>query len=382
MKSAPFAAATLVSMVLLVSPGDATVDPPAPVTTLRLACEDDAWAGADVPSMEANYTHPFCWAHVGAHHYFVGNNTTYRLEGGVGRALAVEVQYDGGGLAEGRAVDSEPPRVGVTTPLVIETSLDGANWTRVATGDHRLVSYDADASLEANLFAHSGLPDAACTESDPYCNVRQWVAFTVGPGPPFRFLRVREPLGAGGGLSGFLDWSELALNLTVPAQPPAPPRESKTVTKRCERDLLEDVRDGIPSAWNTTAACSFGGIHRFEAPTFFHTYYLGNATLQRVAGRLLVVEWRAEPVGDGGPFPLLSGPVLVQRSPDGIRWVTIDRFTAESGVPRLFDLGAAGTGESRFVRIVAGPNAPYSGAAKHPWAFVVWSEVEVTGLLA
>lgn len=225
---------------------------------LSLNCNNQ---NADVQSMEHEYLEKGCWGHLGMHTYFLGRDTVYDLQAGEGRVFSVEQQLSP--PLEDPRLQTDPPQL--FTPLPIETSLDGIEWTRVSEVDYKFIGLESGGTSS-----------------------RQEIFFEFeADGQPFQYLRVRQPLSAAQGLSGYLDASRLAINVTESDE--SPPALSQASTRTCEKDIMEAVWDAHP--------CWFGGINRWDTPSFIHTYPLGDATLDRVEGTATFAYWRPEDPG-------------------------------------------------------------------------------------
>lgn len=297
-----------------------------------------------------------CWWHNGHHTYFL--NGTYTLAGGSGRVFSVEQQ-----LAPPRrpslAVDgpASGPGVDADAPIQIEVSLHGRSWTQVG-----VASYDLAAAGAAGLSAP----------------IRQRVTFTLESlDRPFRYLRIHQPRSATGGLSGFLDASDLTVRLhDAPAQPKVPAPQGPQTLTCADGDILEDFFRAHP--------CTYGGANRYDAPSFLHTYPLGAARdVDEVSGRAAVAPWRT----DDYALPLLPTPsqatetrLFVQTSRDGIHWTTHARVPVRFGVPTTFTADVDAT--ARFVRLHADYHPLYDQAGSapslhHPEGYMLRSRIHV-----
>lgn len=341
-------AALLVALVLALptsaSAGEQTT------FTLELDCSNPS---ADVGSMEHTYLEQGCWGHVGIHHYFVGGDGAYTLHGGAGRLFSVEQQLSP--PVEFAAPRTSPPQVVSSMP--VEVSLDGITWTRVADAGYRF------AGLESGGTA-----------------TRQEILFTfTAAGEPFRFIRVRQPLSAAQGLSGYLDASRMTLEVGDAGLVPAPVvTRQENAARNCSEHIMEAVWAAHP--------CWFGGINRWDTPSFFHTYPLGDARLDRVEATVVFAYFRPEDPGTccgQTRSGILDGPVLLQSSLDGEAWQTIATVEVGYGTPHTFAVDGLDGRESRFLRLVADKHPGYWNhpALKHPEAYLLHSELILTGLL-
>lgn len=318
---------------------------------LELHCRSD---GADVRSMEHEYLEQGCWGHLGIHTYFVGQDAVYELKNGTGTAFSVEQQFSP--PVEDFSVQSSwPPQI--LTPMPIETSMDGLQWTEVAQAEYRFVGF---------------------TEGGTSLRQEVVFEFQADEGNEFRFLRIRQPLSAGQGLSGYIDASEMTLLVTQVGPAPTPDlSEQENVHKSCLDDIMEAVWLAHP--------CWYGGINRWDSPSFFHTYPLGNATLERVEGTALFEYWRPEDPGTccgQSLIGVLDGPVFLQSSTNGENWQELASFDATYGVPLEFSVELDGH-DTSFLRLVSDKHPGYWNhpALKHPEAYLVHSELSLSGLM-
>lgn len=317
---------------------------------LQLHCESEV---ADVRSMEHEYLEHRCWGHLGIHTYYAGTDTTYVLKGGSGTAFSVEQQLSP--PLEDPGAEAWPPQV--FTPLPIETSLDGIQWDAVASAEYKF----------------AGLQQGGTS-------MRQEMEFEfeTEDEPEFRYLRIRQPLSSAQGLSGYIDYSEFVLDVRIAEVQPQPPLvEQSGVHLSCLFDTMEAVWAGHP--------CWYGGINRWDAPSFFHTYPLEHAVLDRVEGMALFAYWRPEDPGTccGQTIPgMLDGPVFLQSSLDGVHWGDLATFNATYGVPLEFSVDLDGH-ETRFLRLVSDKHPGYweHPALKRPEAYLLHSELVLDGWL-
>lgn len=302
--------------------------------TLKLRCGGDKatpyWA------MEFTASKGTCWMHGGHHTYFFGDRT-YRLVRATGMAFAVEQMFS----PPTEVVPGSPG----TTPVWLEASLDGRTWTPAGFAPYRLLTS------------------------------RQEVKFDIGKGPEFRFLRVRAPRSAAQGLSGYVDHT----SLDVVAAPlgrvptPKPALGFRTAELTCEDDILEDFFAEHP--------CTFGGINRYDAPSFFHTYFLGDGVrLSQLSGRFRLGPWRT----DDTPATQ-DCKAFVQISVDGVRWTNVGTFDGSYGEDREFFVTLKNV-PARFVRLFPDYHPRYddtrtAAPLHHPKGFFLDSTLTVTGSL-
>lgn len=302
--------------------------------TLKLRCGGDKatpyWA------MEFTASKGTCWMHGGHHTYFFGDRT-YRFVKATGMAFAVEQMFS----PPTEVVAASPG----TTPVWLESSLDGRTWTEVGYAPYRLLTS------------------------------RQEVKFEIGDadGPVFRFLRVRAPRSAAQGLSGYVDHTSLDVVATPLGPAPKPRPAARTVDLTCEDDILEDFFAEHP--------CWFGGINRYDAPSFFHTYFLGDgARLTKVTGRLRLGPWRT----DDTPATERC-KAYIQVSVDGVRWTNVATVDGPFGEERTFSVALKNV-RARFVRLFPDYHPRYddtrtAAPLHHPKGFFLGSAVTVTGSL-
>lgn len=290
-----------------------------------------------------------CWMHGGHHTYFLDG--VYRLDGGTGRVFSVEQQlappsdYEGG---------LHPHSL-----LDVEVSMDGLEWTVID-----VVPYEFLSNVSAGRAGFE---------------MRQSLAFTLSASnETFAFLRVHNPVSLTQGLSGFLDNSRFDLELARVADPPS--RENVTGHYSCmEGDVME--------SFFATHPCWFGGIDRYDAPSFFHTYPLGGVgAVTNVSGTVQVLPWRS----DDWFLPLVpeSAQVVgtlvhVQTSANGMNWTTVASVPATFGVPASFEVALPDPIDARFVRYFPDYHPRYdeyqqSAPLHHPEAFLVDSTLDVT----
>lgn len=303
--------------------------------TLDIHCNPDR---SDIAAMESEYARFGCWAHVGHHQYLVGDDVVYELWGGEGSAFSVE-QHFGAPTEPG---DVSPTDLQVNTTVPIETSLDGETWQTVEDAQYRFLPGDD----------------------------RQRVEFSFdADGEPFRFLRVRQPRSAGQGLAGFLDRSVLTLEVTEQRPVDTPASHTGSVDLSCGDDILEDVFALHP--------CWFGGPNRWESPSFFHTYFVENATIDELEGSFITKNWRED---DFGFLIQHTDGVLLQTSQDGVHWQTVAEVDTTHGVPQSFSVDLDEHPAS-FVRFASARHPDWGDhpALKHPASMFLHSELTVTG---
>lgn len=348
--------------------------------SLVLYCEDHEGflpEGA-VPSMEASYwPEPGgCWQHIGMHTYFPGVNKVYRLHGGSGFVNIVEQYF---------TAPTELVADGTATRMAVETSLDGLTWTEAATV---AIPWTP---LTPSVGTYEGAP--ALTLDAVSGPVR--FSFTAD-GELFRFLRLRESKSASQGLAGFMDHSEVTLDVSVASKVDKPVLSARRdVAKTCAADILEDVFAEHP--------CTYGGIHDFDAPSFYHTYPLGGpARLDRIRGQVTVglfrtgyrfVQGRAYGVlfYDTGPEPVVAEAahtveelgLNIQVSEDGTAFRTVGTVQVRAGVPATFDVAGLAGARARFVRLVSDPTAEAATvpSRKYAEAYIVHSGLTLDGML-
>lgn len=327
----------------------ATIDVRTADMILRFRCGNDPttpyWA------MEFTSTKGSCWIHGGHHTYFTGD-ARFVLRGFTGFAFTVEQQFS-------PPTEHETDPIGVT-PLHVQVSLDGITWTEVAHGEYRFV------------------PDVL--QGDLVLATRQRVDIVAeGLAAPFRYFRLHEPLSAAQGLSGYLDHTEFNVEVDRAGTTAAPILARATRALACETDILEDIFPTHP--------CTFGGIDRWDAPSFWHTYVVGDgARLDRIEGTFVLAPWRLDDWTQGAP---LNGAAAVtarvQTSVDGVHWTDVATIPATFGVEAAFDVALTGH-EARFVRLFPEYHARFDQTADfapnhHPKGYFVTSDLVVEGLL-
>lgn len=304
---------------------------------LKLICGGDAsfpyWA------MEYTASKGTCWIHGGHHTYYMRG--AYAFHGVHGLAYAVEQEL----APSATVVNASHP---LRAPVRVEVSLDGLAWTHVGEA----------------LYAYGPL--------------RQYVWFDVdGNGEPFRFLRLHAPPSLSEGLSGYLDHSDLRIVADALVTPvAASPATSKT---------LDCATGGVMEDFFALHPCWFGGVDRYDAPSFFHTYVAGaSANLTRVNGSFTLAPWRSDDFFSGAPLLSVNATkAFVQVSVDGIDWTTVATVNATYGVPKSFSVALPGT-NATFVRLFPEYHANFDrwdtlAPHHHPRAYFLDSRVTLEG---
>lgn len=304
---------------------------------LKLVCGGDAsfpyWA------MEFGASRGTCWIHGGHHTYYMRG--TYAFQGAHGLAYAVEQEY----APSASAVNLTHP---LEAPLYLEISLDGRSWTEVGQARY------------------------------PYGPERQYVWFDApATGQPFRFIRLHAPLSASQGLSGYLDHSDLR----VAADALLTPVSASNATSRS----FDCAKGGVMEDFAPTHPCTFGGVDRYDAPSFFHTYPVGgSANLTRVKGSFTLAPWRSDDFFSGTPLLTVNKTkAFVQVSTNGMDWTDVATVNATYGVPQAFNVTLPGT-EAVFVRLFPEYHANFDqyvalASNHHPRAFFLDSRVTLEG---
>lgn len=331
---------------------------------LRCAGPDpNAGAPDALPAMENQYDHNFrCWGHIGTHTYFVGANATFAIRGGYGSVFPKET----GSTGQALVVQAKPA---LEPGVAIETSMDGATWDvlRYVEIPNRVDRiHDA---LEA--VTDLDLPEPPF---DTLHDLEPFITYTLeDSGREFRFLRVRMPASPTGGLTGYLDGSELRLNVTKVRDEPAPPLAASSAEYDCGAHLQETVFAERP--------CFFGStLEYFDAPSATHTYWLGApSNLTRVAGSATFHPYRSIATVQQSEAVITA---FVEASKDGVAdWVVLGSFPALYGAPAPFDLAV--DSHAQFLRIRTEPHRLSSQGGTHHWAgFVVTSTLALEGDLA
>ena len=307
---------------------------------LKALCGGDAsysfWA------MEFTASRGTCWIHGGHHTYYMRG--TYAFHGARGFAYSVEQELSPS--TDVVNLSREP----VTTPLYVQVSLDGATWTDVGAGVYE------------------------------YGPLRQVVWLDVtGQGQPFRFLRLHVPLSAAQGLSGYLDHSDLRIEvdalLTGVAVDPTPTTRALDCA---EGDVMEDFFAAHP--------CWFGGVDRYDSPSFFHTYLAGpSSNLTRVSGSFTLAPWRSDDFHQGTPLLVVNRTLAyVQVSENGVDWTNVATVTATYGETKAFDVAIPGGVDATFVRLFPEYHARFDqwqtvAPNHHPRAYFLDSRVTLEG---
>lgn len=301
-------------------------------------------------TMEFSASRGTCWIHGGHHSYFMGDHA-YALRELHGFAFDVEQQF----------APSLPDPAFITDPLhrqlSVEVSLDGRSWTTVGSGQYGYV-----------------------TPADPTRDTyeRQNVFFDiVASGQPFRFLRVHNPLSLSEGLSGYLDHTQLRFKVDDLGPVARPASGPATRSYSC------DASDNM-EAFFATHPCWFGGIDRYDAASFYATYFLGeNATLDRATGTFQLAPFRDDDFTAGTALASARfTKAYVQTSVDGRNWTTQATVNATYGVPQAFDLTLPHV-DARFIRFFPEYHALFdlNDSRHHPRAYFLQTDVTVTGLL-
>ncbi|MDX1610743.1 MAG: hypothetical protein R3185_00130 [Candidatus Thermoplasmatota archaeon] len=335
------------------------VDAPA-VVPLRCAQQENF----PYHSMEWSVSGETCWFHHGHHTYRL--DAPARLLGGEGVVVSVEQQFTPPTEYE------DPP---FKTPIRIETSLDLETWEEIGVAEYRLLEDPREGSL--------GLA------------IRQSLQVTFEASEePFQYVRVYNPRSSAQGLSGFLDASRLDLFTEPASEAPAASEAARVeVTLSCEEgDHLEAFFEAHP--------CWFGGINRYDAPSFLHTYPVSDVPMLvgEVSGEATVLPWRSddwfEPVPLSNRTSAYTGwnarvnhtNVSVQASVDGMVWRTLERFRVDWGQATTFDVILEDPVPARFLRLVPDPHERFDqwrslAPNHHPEGFLVHSGVSALSAL-
>lgn len=312
----------------------------------------------DSPLWQRNMEHSWsggkCWMH-GGHHTYVFEEPV-RLVGGAGSAFSVEQQF---------SPPSEYEEVPFETPLHLEVSQRGDEWTHLEDANYRFLEDPREGSI--------GLM------------TRQRVTYTFdADAEPVRMFRIHQPPSAAQGLSGFLDASRGHLLVNTTDEGASPPTLGPgTVELTCREDVLE--------AFFAEHPCWFGGVNRYDAASFFHTYHPGDGTtVSEVEVTAQVAPWRTDdwflPISISGDQveQTTQTRVFVQASPDGRSWTTLGEETVAFGEPATFEITLDEAHPASFVRLVTDHHPLYdqyrqSPSLHHPEAYLVHSEVALTG---
>lgn len=328
----------------------------------------------DLSSMEWSLGGKPCWIH-GGHHTFVLEEPA-RILGGEGFVRSVEQPF-----SPPSEYEEQPLQ---TTPIHVQVSPDGQTWT------------------ELDAIEYAFLSDPIGFALFPFTGGRQDITFELDGAEDIlvRFIRVHQPRSLAQGLSGFLDQSRIdfftePIEDPEPATPQASPADSLVLS--CEEgDLLEDFFAEHP--------CWFGGVNRYDAPSFYHTYQPGQgATVTSIEASVEILPWRTDdywtpvPVLDAEGVTLAredereayrdqveNATVTIQASPDGRSWKTLSSTNVAYGEPTTISVGLDEPEPARFLRLVPGFHPRFDQyrdvpANHHPEGFFVASQLELTG---
>ena len=303
---------------------------------LRMSCGGNP----HVPTWSMEYADQgdACFIH-GGHETFFFGGTVYELHDGDGAVYSVEHQM---------APSLEAANANATAPIHIETSVDGQTWTDVGSATFRYLPADPNEAL--NNLGDEGLP------------VRQLIFLSLhGNGEHFRFVRVHDPISAGQGLSGYLDFVALFLNANEVGAVPTPTTATQTKELACANgDVIEDFIAAHP--------CTFGGVDRYDSASFWHTYVAGDgATLTRIGGSFALAPFRTDDYNNvETPLPFLGAAetpstnasrstdtyAVLETSIDGQSWTRQATIPAKYGVAQAFSIDVPGGQAAMFVRLV------------------------------
>lgn len=317
---------------------------------LRLRCGGEG--GTPYKAMEFSASKGTCWIHSGHQTYFTGAHR-FGFRHLSGFVYSVEQQFS-------------PPTEFVTadpgvTPIHLEVSEDGLAWTEIGIGSYQFLPDVLDGSL-------------ALQE-------RQFILVeATGSGESFRYLRAREPLSAAQGLSGYLDMSAFDVRVDILDPVDEPTLAPGTRTLDCAAgDHLEDFFAAHP--------CWFGGIDRYDAPSFFHTYPIGEgASLNTINGSFTLLPWRLDDWTQGDSLTNATNvSAYVQTSIDGVHWTDVAVVPTTFGTTTPFHV-ALDHQAARFVRFFPEEHARFDQTAEfapnhHPKGYFVDSRVTVEGVL-
>lgn len=268
-----------------------------------------------------------CDARLGIETYFVGKDRTYRLHAGKGLVItngmtlspSTDIVGPNGGPATSPSIIAAPQR------LILETSLDGFLWTEIQVRNLNWVGVEVP-SLDTEH-------DPQVTTAGTVFGARyvNFFSFSVFEPPEFRFLRVRQPQSAAQGLSGFIEATNLRIEV-VEDRILTPPAPTANVQERtCHLDMMDHT---FP-----THRCWFGGAQHWDAASVYHTYFLDNTTLTRIEVTATPLLYRAlDAIADASPVnanpagAVQSGRVHVHLSEDGERWTELTN-AADPEVP-------------------------------------------------
>lgn len=310
-------------------------------------------------TMEYSASEGTCWMHSGHNTYVL--DEPVRLLGGVGWLRSVE---------QGLSPPTEYEQPASTTPVHLQASPDAQTWYELDS-----VEYDFASDVIAG-------------------ERRQDITFEFTTDTVAEYFRIHEPRSAAQGLSGFLDRTVLTLlanETEADPTPPSPLEEGKVTFACSDGDVLEDFFPRHP--------CWFGGLNRYDAPSFIHTYNPGEgATVTTIQGEAQVAPWRTDdwfiPVvlttdtdeAQAYAEQVTSTRVFVQTSPDGITWDTVDTIPLAFGEPTSFTTHLEEPHPARFIRLITDKHPSYDDfksqpALHHPEAYLVHSELTLTGNL-
>lgn len=317
---------------------------------LSFRCRDKPHWG--LHSMEYSWSLGTCWMHGGHHTYTLED--TVEIVGGQGRLFSVEQQF---------SPPTEYEEAPFKTPLALEVSTDGVSWERLDAAEYRFLEDPREGSIGFLT--------------------RQAVHFSFETEPtPAEMFRVHQPRSAAQGLSGFIDASRgyLLANDTDAGPPQAPPEGSLELS--CQEDLME--------AFFAEHPCWYGGINRYDAASFFHTYHPGEGTMvDRVEASVAVGPWRTDDWFRPITFQVeeqvnqtTQTRVHLQASPDGQAWSTIATHVVPFGQETTFATELAEPAPASFLRLVTDHHPlseEYRSSAPlhHPEAYFLHSELAI-----
>lgn len=328
----------------------------------------------DLSSMEWSLGGRPCWIH-GGHHTFVLEEPV-RILGGEGFVRSVEQPF-----SPPTEYEQQPLQ---TTPIHVQVSPDGQSWT------------------ELDAIEYAFLSDPIGFALFPFTGARQDITFELEADEetPARFIRVHQPRSLAQGLSGFLDQSRIDF-FVEPVDDPEPITSGDTTVDTLalscqEGDLLEDFFADHP--------CWFGGINRYDAPSFYHTYQPGQgATVTSIEASVEILPWRTDdywtpvPVTDAEGVTLArederqayrdqvqNATVTLQASPDGRSWETLSSTSVPYGALTSLTVDLDEPEPARFLRLVPGFHPRFDDfrsvpANHHPEGFFVASQLELEG---
>jgi hypothetical protein len=333
---------TVATLLILVLPTTSSTHAPSGAYELGLMCV--IRPNFPIGSMETDYRDNMltCWFHNSIHQYFVGHDRTLNLYHGTGAVVSVEQQFSPGGNL---SVDTTP--AGVTVPIHVELSMDGFSWAPVAQIEYRFVNV-------------VGVPTRQTINVD-----------FDAQGAEFRYLRVRHTESLMQGLSGYLDHSFMRINVTDGSPVAAPTLAPATRSLSCTNDIMEDIFPTHP--------CWFGGLNRWDAPSWFHTYPLERAEVDSVRGNATFAYFR--PDDPGQTTGVVAGTGFVYGSADSFDWTVVGSFPIVYGVESSFFFPNLGGVPVRFLRVASDkhPGWATDAALAHPEGYLLSSELVVTG---